>query len=67
MGTDAINETMTIPQILSEFPETRDIFKRYGLNPDGYKALEFENLAATSRVHQLNLQNLLRDLNQVIG
>ena len=59
-----IHEEMTIPEIVAQYPSTRDIFRRYGLNVEGYRALEHENLFATSRVHQLDLAQILADLNQ---
>ena len=57
---------MTIPDIVAAHPQTREIFNRYGLNPEGYKALQYENLFATSRVHQIDLQTILDELNRAI-
>ena len=59
-----ITEEMTIPEIVEKYPQTREVFSRYGLNPDGYKALQYENLFASSRVHQIDLQKILGELNQ---
>lgn len=59
-----ITQEMTVPEIVEKFPQTRPVFSRYGLQVDGYKALQYENLFATSRVHQLDLQNILQELNQ---
>lgn len=61
-----ITEDMSIPEIVEKYPATKAIFKQYGLNVDGYKALEHENLFATSRVHQINLPELLEKLNAAI-
>lgn len=63
--TAKITETMSIPEIVEKFPATKDVFSRYGLQVQGYKALAHENLFATSRVHQIDLQAILNDLNQV--
>ncbi len=62
-----ITETMSIPEIVEKFPGTKAVFSRYGLHVDGYKALEHENLFATSRVHQIDLQAILHELNQATG
>jgi hypothetical protein len=62
--TAKITETMSIPEIVEKFPATTEVFSRYGLHVQGYKALEHENLFATSRVHQIDLQAILKDLNQ---
>jgi hypothetical protein len=59
-----ITETMSIPEIVEKYPGTKAIFSRYGLHVAGYAALAHENLFATSRVHQIDLQAILRDLNQ---
>jgi hypothetical protein len=63
---EAITEEMTIPEIVEKYPKTRDIFQQYGLHVDGYKALQHENLFASSRVHQIDLQRILRDLNSAV-
>jgi glutamine cyclotransferase len=63
----AITQEMSIPEIIQKYPQTGPIFKQYGLNVEGYKALEHENLFATSRVHQIDLQELLKALNQSIA
>lgn len=62
-----ITEEMTIPEIVEKFPQTREVFTRYGLSPDGYKALQYENLFASSRVHQIDLQEILKELNQTVS
>lgn len=60
-----IQESMSIPEILEQFPKTRPIFERYGLYPDRYKAMAYENLFASATVHQIPVTELLTQLNQV--
>jgi hypothetical protein len=67
MSSQTITQEMSIPEIVSQYPETKEVFARYGLYVDGYKALEHENLFATSKVHQLDLPKMLAELNQVAG
>lgn len=62
----AITQEMSIPEIVKAHPNTKDVFARYGLHIDGYKAIEHENLFATCRVHQIDLAQILKDLNQVV-
>jgi hypothetical protein len=57
-----INAEMSIPEIVARFPVTAEIFARYGVQVEHYKALEHESLSATARVHQLPLQPLLAEL-----
>lgn len=59
-----ITQDMSIPEIVEQFPQTRPVFSRYGLNVEGYKALAHENLFATSRVHQIDLAAILEALNR---
>jgi hypothetical protein len=62
-----ITDAMSIPEILAQYPQTQAVFAKYGLHVAGYKALEYENLFATSRVHQIDLQAILNDLNQAVN
>lgn len=62
-----ITETMSIPEIVAQYPQTQAVFSKYGLHVEGYKALEHENLFATSRVHQIDLQAILNDLNKAVN
>ncbi len=66
MTTYKIQESMTVPEIVSKYPQTTDVFKQYGIYTDGYKALEHENLFATARVHQIDLKKILADLNRCV-
>ncbi len=61
-----ITQEMSIPEIVEQYPQTEAVFRRYGLNIAGYRALEHENLFATSRVHQIDLMTILADLNKIV-
>jgi hypothetical protein len=61
-----ITADLSVPEIVAAFPQTADVFAQYGIHT-AYKALEFENLVATSKVHQVDVDALLHDLNAVIG
>lgn len=62
--TKAIHAEMTIPDIVQKYPQTADVFERYGINVVGYKALEYETLFATCKVHQVSLDKILPELQQ---
>lgn len=66
MSEGPITAEMTIPEIVEKYPKTDDVFKKYGLHVKGYKALQHENLFASSRVHQIDLATILSDLNRVV-
>lgn len=65
--SNVITEEMSIPEIVEKYPQTKPIFKQYGIQVEGYKAIEHENLFATSRVHQIDLPKILKDLNQSVS
>ena len=67
MVQTVITQEMSIPEILEHFPQTASVFRRHGIQAEGYKALSFENLFATARVHQLDLETLLKELNQTLS
>lgn len=67
MAQSVITQEMSIPEILDQYPQTESVFRRHGIQAQGYKALSFENLFATARVHQLDLQKLLQELNQSVS
>jgi hypothetical protein len=62
-----IHAEMSIPEIVEQFPATEAIFNRHGIQVNSYKAIEFETLFATARVHQLPLQALLDELNRAVN
>jgi hypothetical protein len=61
-----IHSEMSIPEIVEQFPKTEAVFARHGIQVSGYKAIEFETLFATARVHQLPLQPLIDELNRAV-
>ena len=65
--SNVITEEMSIPEIVEKYPQPKPIFKQYGIQVEGYKAIEHENLFATSRVHQIDLPKILKDLNQSVS
>jgi hypothetical protein len=62
-----IQQEMSIPEILEQFPNTKRVFERYGLYPERYKAMAFENVYASALVHQIPLKSLLTELNESAG
>ena len=62
-----IHQEMSVPEIVSAFPQTEAVFTQYGIPPQGYKALEYETLFATARVHQIELDALLTALNKAVA
>ena len=65
--TKKISQEMSIPEIVEAFPKTETVFSQYGIHPQGYKALQFETLFATARVHQIDLDTIMNDLNKAVA
>lgn len=54
--------TMTIPDILAQYPETATVFDRLGIRPEGYQSLYYEDLSATCRVHHWEVVDVVTQL-----
>lgn len=62
-----ITAEMTIPEIMEHFPQTVRIFERFGIKSQGYRAMAYENLFASARVHQISLEDILAALNEAVS
>ena len=60
-----ITAEMSVPDIVSQYPQTEAIFKQFGLTPS-YKALQYETLHASALVNQIPLDDLLSALNKTL-
>ncbi len=58
---------MTIAQILKCRPAAVRIFMRYGMYCIGCSIVESESLQDAADMHQVNVADILRDLNQEQG
>lgn len=61
-----INKEMSILEIVQKYPETIEVFARNGLGCIGCAAARFENLEAGAKVHGLDPDDLVEQLNAVI-
>lgn len=61
-----ITKEMSIIDIVQNYPETIEVFARNGLGCIGCAAARFENLDAGARVHGLNPDKLVEELNSVL-
>jgi len=62
-----ITKDMSIIDIVQNYPETLTVFQQYGLGCIGCAAARFENLEAGARVHGINADQLVEDLNKSLG
>jgi len=61
-----ITKEMSILDIVQQYPETIEVFARNGLGCIGCAAARFENLEAGARVHGLDPDVLVEELNKAI-
>jgi hybrid cluster-associated redox disulfide protein len=62
-----ITKEMSILDIVQQYPETIEVFARNGLGCIGCAAARFENLEAGAKVHGLNPDQLVEELNAAIS
>ena len=61
-----ITKEMGLLEIVQNYPETLEVFQRYGLGCIGCAAARFENLEAGAKVHGIDPDKMVEDLNAVI-
>ncbi len=55
---------MTISEVAKKYPKTAFVFMDYGLHCIGCPAAPDETLEEAAKVHQIDLEKLLADLNK---
>ncbi|MEA2004407.1 MAG: DUF1858 domain-containing protein [archaeon] len=58
-----VTKDMSIPKILIKYPETISVFQKHGLHCIGCFAASFETLEQGALAHGLDIDKLLKDLN----
>lgn len=61
-----ITKEMSIQEIVAQYPETVRTFFKHGLMCIGCAAARFETLEQGARAHGIDVDALLRDLNETI-
>ncbi len=62
-----VTKEMNILDIVNEYPQSIEIFQKYGLGCIGCAAARFENLDAGARVHGFNADDMINEINELIG
>ena len=62
-----IEKEMRIDEILRRYPETIAVFRRFGIDCAQCQLSEYENLEHGAKVHRIDLQSLLVELNGAVG
>ena len=63
---DTITKEMGIMDIVTNHPETMEIFAQFGMGCIGCAAAHFENLEAGARVHGIDVDAMVKAMNDKI-
>ena len=66
MVKEKITKDMSLAEVVEKYPETFDVFSRYGLHCIGCMAAQFENIEQGAVVHGIDTGKLVEDLNKAI-
>lgn len=62
-----ISKDMTIEEVIQQFPETIQVFSRYGVGCLGCSAAQYDNIEQGAALHGLDAEQLVLELNACIG
>jgi len=62
----AIKKEMLTSEVVKKYPQTIPIFLEYGLHCIGCAFAQDETLDEATKVHQIDLEKFLKDLNKII-
>ena len=62
-----VTKDMGILEIAQNYPEAIEVFQRYGMGCLGCAAARFENLEAGAKVHGFDVEQMVNDINAIIG
>ncbi|WP_295632302.1 DUF1858 domain-containing protein [uncultured Mitsuokella sp.] len=63
----AITKDMSILEVVQQYPDTVDVFVNAGMGCLGCAAAHFENIEQGAMAHGIDVDQLVKDLNTVIG
>jgi len=66
MQDQRITADMPIDDVVSKYPSTINVFFRHGMGCIGCAIARFENIREGAQVHGINVDTLLKDLNQAV-
>ena len=64
---EKIKRDMTIQDVVTNYPETLEVFARFGLGCIGCHVAAFENIEQGAMAHGLDVDALVKDLNIAVA
>lgn len=62
-----ITKSMRIEEVLNKYPETLDIFMKYGFHCIGCVAARFESIEDGANSHKIEVNSFIEELNKAIN
>lgn len=62
-----VDKRMKIEDVVQTFPETIHVFTRYGVACVGCSGASFDNIEVGAKIHGIDVEQLLADLNATIA
>lgn len=62
-----VSKEMNILDIVQQYPQSLEVFAKYGLGCIGCAAARFENLEAGAKVHGFDPDEMVAEINALIG
>lgn len=64
--SNRVTKDMSIIDIVQQFPQSLEVFAKYGLGCVGCAAARFENLEAGAKVHGFDPDEMVNEINALI-
>lgn len=64
--TDKVTKEMSILDIVQKYPQSLEVFAKYGLGCIGCAAARFENLEAGAKVHGFDPDEMVAEINALL-
>lgn len=64
--SDKVTKEMSIIDIVQKYPQSLEVFAKYGLGCVGCAAARFENLEAGAKVHGFDPDEMVKEINALI-
>lgn len=64
---DKVTKEMSIIDIVQQYPQSLEVFAKYGMGCIGCAAARFENLEAGAKVHGFDPDEMVAEINTLIG
>lgn len=64
---ELVTKEMNILDIVQKYPQSLEVFAKYGLGCIGCAAARFENLEAGAKVHGFDPDEMVAEINKLIG